>query len=275
MTTAVYDEKLAAATAGVRADLPGGDEVDRLSPADLALLSRAAPDALTLKRWLKRRMAGEPLAYIVGQIEFGGESFVIDKRAYITDPEAIHLVTAVAARVNELAAALDRAPFVAEIGVGCGTLGLSVQRRAPAASLVGLDLDPDPLALAAENSRRLRRPLRLIESDLFDSWPPDLPAPDLIFADPPWGDATTLYANDRPAEHYTAMPAASAFPLGGRTGIHAQILRAVKARGWTSEVWMNFGILPRAEVEALAAVAAQAQLLQPLPGITLLRCRLA
>jgi hypothetical protein len=58
----------------------------------------AGGDAPRLKRWLKRRLAGEPLAYITGGFTFRGLAFAIDKRAYITDPETTHLVSAVLRR---------------------------------------------------------------------------------------------------------------------------------------------------------------------------------
>ena len=113
-----------------------------------------------------------------------------------------------------------------------------------------------------------------MESDLFDSWPAGRPPPDLIYGDPPWGDETTLYAGDRPAGHYQAMPPASAFPLGGRTGVHAQILRAVARRGWSAEIWLNGGVLPHEELAALAGGAAEWEVLSPATGVRLLRCRM-
>src|SRR5690606_28961290 len=130
-------------------------------------------------------------------------------------------------------------------------------------------------ALAAQNAASLGLPLRLIESDLFDSWPDDLPAPDLIFGDPPWGDADTLYASDRTAQHYQAMPPAAAFPLGGRTGVHTQILRAVRQRRWSSDIWLNGGVLPPDELLAVAhdAGAQERTILTPAPQLSLLRCR--
>src|SRR5690606_39241695 len=114
---------------------------------------------------------------ILGQFCFHGLTLSIDKRAYVTDPELIYLVEAVLGRARVLAAQSDQALVIAELGVGCGSLSLAIKHALPQAELVGLDLDPDALALAAQNATRLNLPLRLIESDLFDSWPDDLPAP--------------------------------------------------------------------------------------------------
>ncbi len=269
---------LARVLAALRAEIGADPALAALAPADAAALAIAARgDAARLKRWLKRRLTGEPLAHITGRLTFRGLAFAIDKRAYVTDPELTHLVEAVLARARGIHAATRRAPLLAEIGVGCGSLALSLKYAFPAARLVGLELDPGALALAARNAAAHRLALRLIESDLFDSWPASLRAPDLIYGDPPWGDASTLYEADaRPAGHYHAMPPASAFPLGGRTGVHAQILHAVARRRWRSEIWLNGGVLPPAELAAVAraAGATTAEVLVPAPGLALLRCRM-
>lgn len=244
-----------------------------LGPDDTAALAAAATDAAQFRRWCKRRLAGEPLAHVLGRLVFAGRTFRIDKRAYVTDPELIHLVNAVIGAARELADVRGRGPTIAEIGVGCGSLACTVKAALPNATVVGLDLDPDALAVAALNAKEHGLAVRLIESDLFAGWPTDLPPPDLVFGDPPWGDETTLYADDRPASHYHAMPPASAFPLGGATGMHEQILRAIAARGWPCEVWLNGGVITPGRLTNLGRLAPHFQLIEPASGLHLLRCR--
>ena len=270
---------LARVLTSLRAELgPADPALLALDPADaLALALAADDDALRLKRWLKRRLSGEPIAHITGRFTFRGLTFAVDKRAYVTDPEVTHLVSAVITRATALAAVTKRAPLLADLGVGCGSLALAIRHALPVARIVGLDLDPDALAVAACNAAAHRLPLRLIESDLFDSWPTSIRAPDLIYGDPPWGDASTLYdETGRPACHYHAMPPVSAFPLGGRTGVHRQILLAVARRGWQSEIWLNCGVLPHAALADLAqsAGATDFEIISPIPALSLLRCRM-
>jgi len=243
-----------------------------LSPSDLAALAAAAADAPQLRRWLKRRLAGEPLAHITGRFVFRGREFLVDKRAYVTDPELTHLVDAVLAAAQRFTATHGRPPLIAEIGVGCASLAITLKHALPEARVVGLELDPDALAVAARNVELHGVPLTLIESDLFASWPTDLPPPDLVYGDPPWGDESMLYDDDRPAGHYHAMPPVSAFPLGGPTGVHKQILQEIAGRGWLSEVWLNGGVIPRERLTALGALAPAHAVLSPAAGISLLRC---
>lgn len=263
---------LVAAIARIARDLEGFSP-PAIPIAELhALDAASAGDAAKLQRWLKRRFAGEPLAYILGEFTFRGRRFRSDARAYITDPETSLLVDAVLERGDRLARE-GRAPCVAEIGCGGGSLALSVQLERPAWRVVGLDLDGAALALAGINAAAHGLPgLPLLESDLFEAWPgPD--APDLIFGDPPWGGEDTLYDDSRGAAHYRAMPAASAFPPGDRTMVHRQILRDVARRGWRSHLILNGGVLPAAELAALARDAAW-QEIEPRAGAVLLHCRM-
>lgn len=72
-----------------------------LDPTEaLELATHCKGDKLRLKRWIKRRLSGELLPYVVGHFAFRGHTFEIDKRAYVTDPEASHLVSAVIARAE-------------------------------------------------------------------------------------------------------------------------------------------------------------------------------
>jgi len=123
-------------------------ELPTLLPEDIRQLADRARDPAQLRRWLKLRLAGEPLAHICGQFEFYGLSFYLDKRAYVTDPELTHLVAAVEAAARSFTVTQGRAPLIAEVGVGCGSLSLSLGHRLPAATVVGIDLDSGQLVLA-------------------------------------------------------------------------------------------------------------------------------
>ena len=231
-------------------------------------------DANRLKRWIKRRLAGEPIPYILGELVFRERRFRIDARAYITDPENSFLIEGVEAAVDAFVAREGRPPIVAEIGSGCGSLAISLKLERPAATVIALDLDPAALRLSVENAAAHRADVRFAESDLFDEWP-EAAAPDIIFADPPWGSEETLYSDNRDGAYYRAMPAASAFPLGGLTGMHAQILRSVAQRQWSSHVILNGGVLPRAELEAVARGTHWHEITATGSGVVLLlHCRM-
>lgn len=215
-----------------------------------------------------------PAAYSRGCLEFRGRTFLVDRRVYLTDPELNHLVDAVVQRGRALARSLGRAPVLAEFGLGCGSLAISVKAELPEAVVIGLEIDPGALEVARANIARHRVDIQALSSDGFAAWP-HLSGPDLIFGDPPWGDASTVYEGDRPIEHYLAMPRHSVFPpQGGRTGCHRQVLREARERGWSCEILLNAGVLDADDLGPLGALADECSFPHPAAGLTLVHARL-
>ena len=217
------------------------------------ILERAAGgDPQRWQQLLARIEAGEPAAYVAECLPFYGRWFGSDARAYITDPEASVLIDQVLRQGDQLENQLGRPPRVMEFGVGAGTLAITVKLERPRWQLSGLDIDPPALDLAAENAALHGVELDLVQSDFLDSWG-ERELPDLMFADPRWGDEHDLYDGERDAQYYHAMPASSAFPRNGRTGIHDELLRRLVASRWPCTIVLNYGILPLAEIQRSVA----------------------
>lgn len=229
----------------------------------------AGGDGARLAQLRERVRAGEPAPYVAGFLEFRGRRFGSDSRAYITDPEASHLIDTINAQGRQLQAELGRPLRVLEFGIGAGTLALTVKLENPEWQLGGLDIDPPALELARENARAHGVAIELLESDYLSGWPADAPAPDLMFADPPWGDAQDLYDEVRDESWYRQMPERSAFPPGGgRTTIHDELIRRFARLRWPSLLILNYGILPRELIERSVAPLGRWQLLHPRPDIS-------
>ncbi|MBI2568666.1 MAG: methyltransferase [Candidatus Schekmanbacteria bacterium] len=240
--------------------------------AELAVLeARCAGDNARLRRLLKLRLAGEPLAYVIGAQVFRGLEFAVDRRVYLTDPELSYLVDLVIERARALLLALERAPIIVEVGAGSGALAVCVKKAVPHGRLIALEIDAAAAAVAAANFRRHHADVQLIESDLFSSLPEDI-QPDLVFSDPPWGDESTTYAPDRPPLHYQAMPKVSVFPRRAPAGVHAEILDGVRARNWTAEVLLNLGVMSEPIASELGRAADRFRLIAPAPGLSVLHC---
>lgn len=107
-----------------------------------------ADSAARFRRLLSRRLAGEPAAYLLGEREFYGRTFRVDRRVLIPRPETEHLVEAV------LALPLPREPRIADLGTGSGCLAVTLALELPGARIVATDLSPGALAVAAGNARR-------------------------------------------------------------------------------------------------------------------------
>ena len=117
-----------------------------------------------------RRVAGEPVAYIVGYKEFFGLELQVDARVLIPRPDTETLVE----WALDVLAAMDSAETapaplqVLDLGTGSGAVALalthSLQQKGVPATITAIDASPDALAVAAENARRLQLDLRLLES---------------------------------------------------------------------------------------------------------------
>ncbi len=233
-----------------------------------ALAAHFGADNDALQAALQRRDHGEPLAYILGYFDFMETRFHADPRAYVTDPEAECLVHAVIREIDAFRASCDRWPVVAEAGIGGGALGITVKLARPEITLIGVDIDPDALAVGAENINRTGVEIELVESDWFASWPRSEP-PDLVFADPPWGRESDLYDESRDARHYHAMPSGSTFPADGPMGAHRALMQDVRSRGWASHLVLNVGVLSDEETVDSTKSAARARLVRSADGIGL------
>jgi len=95
---------------------------------------------------LRRRLAGEPIAYIVGHKDFYGLDIQVDRRVLIPRPETEELVGAVLAALPAGA----RGP-IADLGTGSGAIALALAVHRPQLRIYACDLAADALAVAAAN----------------------------------------------------------------------------------------------------------------------------
>ncbi|WP_175771758.1 peptide chain release factor N(5)-glutamine methyltransferase [Burkholderia ambifaria] len=133
-----------------------------------------------------RRVAGEPVAQLVGMREFFGRPFDVTPDVLIPRPETELLVEA----------ALDAIdgrphPAVLDLGTGSGAIAVSIAAERPDARVWALDRSPAALDVARRNADKLldaRRPggpLRWLQSDWYAALDPAL-AFDTIVSNPPY-----------------------------------------------------------------------------------------
>lgn len=97
---------------------------------------------------VKRRLAGEPLQYILGETEFFGVTLKIDRRALIPRPETELLVEEV---INELSKS-DSPKRILEVGSGSGCVAIALAKSLQNVHVTAVDVSPDALELAKENA---------------------------------------------------------------------------------------------------------------------------
>jgi release factor glutamine methyltransferase len=98
---------------------------------------------------LERVLNNEPLAYVVGHREFYDVDLITDERALIPRPETECLIEDALERF-----AGHPAPVIADIGTGCGAIGVTLAKHLPRAHVIATDLSVDAIELARENAQR-------------------------------------------------------------------------------------------------------------------------
>ncbi len=125
----------------------------------------------------RRRLAGEPVAYLVGRKEFFGLPLAVDARVLVPRPDTETLV--------EWALELHGpAPLkVVDLGTGSGAIALALQHARPAWEVWAVDASAQALTVARTNATQLALPVRFHQGD----WLSTLPGPfDLIVSNPPY-----------------------------------------------------------------------------------------
>ncbi len=168
---------------------------------------------------IRRREAGEPVAYIRGFKEFLGLAFAADRRALIPRPETELLVEIAEAAVVRRLAGAPRPPNapplrVADVGTGSGAIAVALavalrkRKMLDEVRIVATDLDPDALQLARENAvgHGVADRLEFVAADLL---PADGEPFDVLAANLPY----------IPSEAVDLLPIAASFePRGALDG---------------------------------------------------------
>jgi len=110
---------------------------------------------------VSRRLAGEPVAYLLGHKEFWSLDLLVDARVLIPRPDSETLVEEALDRV---AAAGAR---IADVGTGSGALALALAKERPEAQVFATDISPDALAVAGANAERLGLNVTFLQGDLI------------------------------------------------------------------------------------------------------------
>jgi release factor glutamine methyltransferase len=111
--------------------------------------------ARTLAAFAARRLAGEPVARIVGVKEFWGMPFVIADATLVPRPETETVVEA-ALEALDRDGPRTRALRVADLGTGSGALLIALLTELPSAEGIGTDLSCKALTVARRNAARHR-----------------------------------------------------------------------------------------------------------------------
>ena len=110
-------------------------------------------EAARLARYAQRRIAGEPIARILGSREFWGLSFQLSPATLEPRPDT-ETVVELALELLRADGGSDRPLRIADLGTGTGAILLAVLSELPAATGIGTDISEAALQTAAANAAR-------------------------------------------------------------------------------------------------------------------------
>ena len=181
---------------------------------------------------LRRRLTGEPIAYILGEREFYGSAFAVSPDVLIPRPETELLVDMALERIDR-----HKQIRALDLGTGSGVLAIEIAQQRPNVDVVAVDVSQRALDMAISNSERLlqnQRRIRFVLSDWFEQL--DGTHFDLIVSNPPYvaADDQHLDLGDVRFEPRQAL-------VGGRDGLdHLRLIIAQAPRYLTDGGWLLF-----------------------------------
>jgi len=161
-----------------------------------------APEVGTFETLVARRLAGEPLAYIIGVKEFFGLSFGVSNAVLIPRPDTETVVQWALQTINALETDAST-PHILDLGTGSGAIALAIKSQAPQCLVTAIDASATALAQAARNGQQLGLDVTWRQSDWFASV--DHLLFDVIVSNPPYIAANDPHLRDLRHEPLSAL----------------------------------------------------------------------
>ena len=172
-------------------------------------------DARTFEAFVRRRNAGEPVAYILGEREFYGRTFSVRQGVLIPRPCTESLVEATLMiidgknvdSVTDIDAGIVRAialrhathdvRTIVDVGTGSGCIAVSIACERPNVRCIAIDWSPDAIAVTRENASKhgVEDRIDIRHGRFLEPLRPN-DGPFLIVTNPPYVTDAQLLAND-------------------------------------------------------------------------------
>ena len=124
----------------------------------------------------------KPLQYILGSVPFGDLTILVEPPILIPRPETEEWVLWL---IDQCKALQDKPPSILDLCTGTGCIGLHIARAMPEATVVGVDINQQAIALAEKNKALNAIPnITFLQGDLFE--PVHNKRFDLVVSNPPY-----------------------------------------------------------------------------------------
>ncbi len=139
----------------------------------------AVEELAAYRELIKRRLAGEPVAYLVGKKEFRSLELGVTAAVLVPRPD-----TELAVEVALELAGPVAAPRVCDLGTGSGAIALAFKSARPEATVTAIEVSPAALVVARANAAKLGLEIEFLDGSLFA--PVNGRSFDVIVSNPPY-----------------------------------------------------------------------------------------
>ena len=144
-----------------------------------------------VEQMLERRLAGEPLQYVLGRWGFRRLDLSIDRRVLIPRPETEQVVEHALAELTRIRLGTGKPPRVVDLGTGSGAIALSIAVEVAGAEVWATDASDAALTVARANLAGVggmaATRVRVVAGSWYDALPPELAGRvDMVISNPPY-----------------------------------------------------------------------------------------
>lgn len=139
-------------------------------------------EKITFEDALQRLKQHEPIQYIIGETEFFGLKFKVNKNVLVPRPETEELVEWI---IFDFKNYTEKELKILDIGTGSGCISISLAKNLPNASVSAMDISAEALKTAKENAEVNKVEINFIQQDVLQL--ENLPERyDIIVSNPPY-----------------------------------------------------------------------------------------
>lgn len=117
-----------------------------------------------LEKVLNRLKNEEPIQYILGETEFYGYSFIVNKNVLIPRPETEELITWILEETKG-----RENLHVLDIGTGSGCIPITLKKEINTSKVTAVDISKEALQVATQNANRNNAGIIFLEKDILQA----------------------------------------------------------------------------------------------------------
>ncbi len=160
-------------------------------------------DPSLLEDGLKRLEQGEPVQYIIGNVNFYGYTIKVNKNVLIPRFETELLVSKT---INYIDKYLNQNINILDLGTGSGCIAITLKKALPNSNVTAIDIFNEVLVVAKENAILNNTDITFYQSDMLTSVTGKY---DVIISNPPYialdGEIMDIVKNNEPKEALYAL----------------------------------------------------------------------